>query len=260
MFRYPEDKPIAAIVVATTLLSFALYLWVDNPWILLGYWAVMLVPRGGISAWNHNHQHCFTFKSTALNRLLELCYAFHTGMGTHTWVLHHVYGHHLNYLDQSKDESRWQRRSGKKMGALEYIAVISLTSYYRSFRVGQRFPKERRSFVVFGLLTLAIVAALVAWRPVPGLLVFVLPMVTTLMWTAWATYDHHAGLPTDDQWSASYNVLGRFYNVIACNLGYHTAHHHRPGVHWSRLPALHERIQHKIPPHLVEQWKFVLKR
>mgnify|MGYP001440518359 CR=1 FL=1 len=31
------------------------------------------------------------------------------------------------------------------------------------------------------------------------------------------------------------------------NLGFHTAHHHRPGMHWSKLPTLHAEILPKIP-------------
>jgi fatty acid desaturase len=37
------------------------------------------------------------------------------------------------------------------------------------------------------------------------------------------------------------------YNMWTGNLGYHTAHHFRSGVHWSRLPALHKEIEHLIP-------------
>jgi len=40
------------------------------------------------------------------------------------------------------------------------------------------------------------------------------------------------------------------YNLFTGNLGYHTAHHHKQGVHWSKLPRLHETIQDKIPKNL----------
>jgi hypothetical protein len=46
---------------------------------------------------------------------------------------------------------------------------------------------------------------------------------------------------------ASNNILHRGYNILTGNLGFHTAHHYRPGVHWSRLPALHDTIAHEIP-------------
>jgi fatty acid desaturase len=84
-----------------------------------------------------------------------------------------------------------------------------------------------------------------------GLLLFVLPMVTGLLITAWATYDHHAGLhEKEDHFKASHNNLNQLFNFLTGNLGYHTAHHYKQGLHWSQLPALHETIKHKIPDNL----------
>jgi fatty acid desaturase len=251
MFRNPADRIPAFIVLAATVIDFGLYFFVDSPWILAAAWLLSIPLTGGIGAWSHHHQHCFTFRSVALNRALELGHALQTGIATHLWVLHHVFGHHLNYLDQTKDESGWRDKSGKQMGVLEYIVTVMLTSYWRAFKVGKKLPQYQGPFVTWSLITLAIVVGLVWYRPIPGLLVFVLPMVSGLAWIVWATYDHHAGLPTDDQWSASYNIENRLYNFISCNLGYHTAHHYKPGVHWSRLPRLHREIRHKIPPKLL---------
>ncbi len=39
----------------------------------------------------------------------------------------------------------------------------------------------------------------------------------------------------------------RIYNALTGNLGLHTAHHRRPGLHWSLLPELHEKIRNQIP-------------
>ena len=68
-----------------------------------------------------------------------------------------------------------------------------------------------------------------------------------LILTSWATYVHHSGLDADDPFLASRNNINPAYNLFTGNLGYHTAHHHRQGVHWSRLPELHEQIKDKIP-------------
>ena len=136
------------------------------------------------------------------------------------------------------------------MGELSYTLWTTLTAYPRAFKVGRRFPKAQRQFVIFSLLTLALVIGLVWFRPLAGLLVFALPMVVSLTYTAWVTYDHHAGLKTDDAMSASYNVVHPWYNRWTGNLGYHTAHHLRPGIHWSKLPELHATIEARIPSHL----------
>ncbi len=247
LFRYSADRLPVMLIFSLTLLDFVLYFTVDNFWLLLAYYIVMIIPKGCICAWNHHHQHTKTFNWTPLNRLLELSYALHTGVTTHLWLLHHVFGHHHHYLDQQKDESRWQRADGSTMGELEYTWSIASTAYYRGYQVGKRYPKHYRTHLIYTLITLAIVIALIAYQPLQAFMLFILPMATSLLITAWATYDHHAGLESDDDFAASYNNMNVPFNVLTGNLGYHTAHHHKQGVHWSELPALHEKIKHKIP-------------
>jgi fatty acid desaturase len=213
----------------------------------------MILPKSQVCAWNHHHQHTPTFRYTFANRILEFFYALHTGVTTNLWVLHHVHGHHNNFLDQSKDESRWTRDDGTQMGELEYSLKITATAYYRGYQVGKQHPKEQKNFILYSLITFAIVAGLVAYKPTASLLLFVLPMIMGLFMTAWATYEHHAGLNTDNQFEASFNNLNRWYNLFTGNLGYHTAHHYRQGLHWSKLPQLHEKIKDNIPEELVRK-------
>lgn len=246
MFRNKEDKKIIALVGGLSVLDLGAYLLLNTWWVLLAYWLVLFVPKGLIAPWNHHHQHCMTFKSTLLNRLLEISYGLHTGMTGNLWVLHHNLGHHVNYMDQAKDESRWRRKSGKRMGVVEYSLNVAVTSYYRAFQVGKRYPKHQRVFVTMAVLTFGLVAILTYLRPLPGLFVFVLPMISTLIYTSWVTYDHHAGLDGQDHYHASFNIMNRWFNRLTGNLGYHTAHHYKPGLHWSKLPALHAKIADQI--------------
>lgn len=250
VIRHPADRIPVAIIIGLTLLDFVVYFTVDNIWALAAYFLLMIIPKGCICAWNHHHQHTRTFRSVVPNRLLELCYALHTGVTTNLWLLHHVLGHHHNYLDQTKDESRWKRSDGAKMGVWEYTLNVALTAYPRGYQVGKRYPRLYRTHLVYTLLTIALVAALTLYQPLQSFFLFVMPMILGMLITAWATYDHHAGLDTDDHFSASYNNTNRIFNLITGNLGYHTAHHYKQGLHWSELPKLHREIEHKIPEEL----------
>ena len=247
LFKYKEDRIPVAIFFSLTLIDFAVYFAVGNVLIVIAYFLAMIPVKGLVSAWNHHHQHVPMFRSKALNRVLEMSFALHTGASTNAWTLHHVHGHHKNYLDQEKDESRWKRRSGEKYGYLQYSFVTALTAYPRAFTVGANHPRLRRAFVGYGLLTLAIIATLVALNPVNGLFLFVFAPLISLTITVAATYHHHAGLDTDDHMEASHNYVGGLRNILTGNLGYHTAHHFRQGVHWSKLPELHESLAEKIP-------------
>lgn len=258
LFHYPEDRLPVALFCGVTALDFALYFTVEGVWVLLAYWALMLIPKGVASAWNHHHQHAPAFRFAALNRLLEQCYALHTGITTHAWVLHHVLGHHVHYLDQTKDESAWKRADGTRMGMIEYSLRLVVTAYPRAFRVGLRYPRLQRIFLTFTALTALLLAALIYHRPMQALFLFVLPMICSMLFTAWVTYDHHAGLDADNKFEASYNITNRWFNRITGNLGYHTAHHHSGAVHWSRLPKLHERLAPRIPAQMYRKSTFDL--
>jgi fatty acid desaturase len=88
-------------------------------------------------------------------------------------------------------------------------------------------------------------------NPLNTLIVYLALPLATLFHTCWVTYEHHAGLHTEDHHLASRNRSSKIYNLLSQNLGYHTAHHLRPGLHWSELPAFHEEIRQKIPDGLV---------
>jgi len=250
IFRHNEDRWPVILILLLTILDFTLYFTVQSPLILFVYYLVMILPKGTICAWNHHHQHIFTFRNNTLNRCMELVYALHTGVTTNLWRLHHVLGHHLNFLDQQKDESRWKRENGEAMGVLEYTFNVALTAYTRGYTVGKRHPKQQKLFLTYTGITFIFIAMLVWHNPLPAFFLFILPMITSLLFTAFVTYGHHSGLDSENEFEASYNNLSPLYNFFTGNLGYHTAHHHKQGVHWSKLPRLHASIAGNIPDNL----------
>jgi len=54
----------------------------------------------------------------------------------------------------------------------------------------------------------------------------------------------HDGCPTpeDDPLNFSRNFVDPVLNWFTCNNGYHTIHHHYPGVHWSQYPKMHKEL------------------
>ena len=140
VIKHPADRLPVILILSLTVLDFIVYFLVDNAWLLVGYLLLGIFPKGCICAWNHHHQHRPTCYTTPFNRILELSYALHTGVTTNLWLLHHVLGHHHNYLDQNLDESRWRRKDGKTMGVIEYTLNVAVTSYYRGYLVGKKYP------------------------------------------------------------------------------------------------------------------------
>jgi fatty acid desaturase len=250
ILRYKADRGPVAFV----LLMFAVHVlvWVfATPWLA----ALSILPLTLLSMFvapiNHHHQHLNTFRSALLNRGYDLVLAIQTGVSPYAWVLHHNLGHHRNYLNQrphaQPDESTWTRVDGQPMSRVEYTLDLLLRHQADILQVGLKYPKQLRNLLLMKLPLYALLGLGLWLNPLNTLLVFILPAFLTLTHTIWATYEHHAGADTSSHLTASVNRDNRLFNWMSGNLGLHTAHHLRPGVHWSLLPQLHAQIKHQIP-------------
>ncbi|MEO1392299.1 MAG: fatty acid desaturase [Cyanobacteria bacterium J06634_5] len=255
--RKKVDYYLIAGVFTVFVVDIAVFL-LSTSIVLPVLWSLFsLSIKGWICAWNHHHQHCsFFVRSPWANRFIELIMGLQTGIVGEAWVLHHTLGHHVNYLDQSKDESAWKDRRGNVMSLLAYTGKVSLLAYPLAWRVGKRYPKSRRKLLQNIVLTALVLSLLWAINWANTLIIFILPMVFLFVMTIRVTYDHHAGLDSDNPYVATYNITNRWYNFFTCNLGYHTAHHLQYGRHWSELPQLHEEIKDKIPATLYREASF----
>ena len=267
-FRYAADRIPVLCILLVFAVDLTVYFSVTNPFGICAWALVSLLPKIFIAAWNHHHQHVNTFHQRILNRLLEVVYTFHTGITTNVWVLHHNLGHHRNYLDQASDESGWMKKDGTPMGPLEYTLTIALTGYPRALKVSRSHPKFRGDLFRMGAVNLVLLVAMLVAKPLSATLIFLLPMLLIYLGTCWNTYYHHSGLDTDDHLHASHNIVHPFYNILSGNLGLHTAHHMKQGLHWSKLPELHKEIEEEIPRELIHRefpvvgswkcWKFLM--
>jgi len=250
ILKYKADRIPIAYVLAVFVLRALLWSWA-TPLVC----AISVIPLAVLGMFiapiNHHHQHLNSFRAAWINRFYDLALALQAGVGPYGWVLHHNLGHHLNYLNQppheNSDESHWARSDGTQMGRLEYSIHLFFHHQVDIVRVGLRHPKYLRYCLLMKLPLWGLIGAGLWFRPIETVLVFLLPGWITLFHTIWATYEHHAGCHADDHLSASRNRDNRTYNRLTGNLGYHTAHHKRPGVHWSLLPAIHAEIRDQIP-------------
>ena len=142
------------------------------------------------------------------------------------------------------------------MGRVEYTIDLVLNHQLDIYRVGRRYPRYWRMYLLMKIPTWGFTLTLLWIDPVNAFLVFLLPGFVALCHTAWATYEHHAGHVPTGHMDASTNRTSAVYNFLTCNLGYHTAHHKRPGVHWSLLPRIHDEIAHEIPDHMIYEGFF----
>jgi len=247
------------IPVLGVLLLLALQLWactLSPLWAFLVAWA-MIYFVGTTAVLQHHHNHLPIFHNRWLNGLIDLVMGLQSGITAYGWVLHHNIGHHGNYLQQQPapaevevDASTWTRADGSCMRRWEYVWYNRRRMHAECTRIGQRATKIHRLYRNYRHASWLITAVLlVAFGWSAFFAVVVLPQVMVLI-TFETTYGHHAGLHAEDDLEASRNITTGYYNRLRLNLGFHTAHHMKPGVHWSRLPALHAKLAGAIPEEL----------
>jgi fatty acid desaturase len=256
ILKYKADRWPVAYVLVMFGLHIALWCFA-TPIVALVSTLPLAITSMFIAPINHHHQHLNTFRSPWVNRFYDLALALQTGVAPYGWTLHHNLGHHLNYLNQnphvSPDESAWTDREGKQMSRVTYTLDMLLRHQSDMFRVGLKYRRYLRYWLAMKLPLYVLIGAALWINPINTVLIFLIPGFIALSHTIWATYEHHAGCSTDDHLVGSFNRDNRLYNFVTGNLGFHTAHHKRPGVHWSLLPQVHDEIKHQVPDELISK-------
>lgn len=253
VYRHRADIP-ASLLIFTV---FAIQLWaffsLHDPWVLIAVVALLMLVQVSCGAVCHNHHHVNIFTRPGPNRLLEVIMYLQTGTSPYSWTIHHNIGHHGDYLDQERDPSHWQEPDGSTMGRLKYDFYNAFRIYPEIWKIGRRHPVLFARFRRWLWISNTALLVFVLIDPVNALIVFLLPMAVMLVILLDNTYQQHSGLATDNHYLASRNMEHPLYNLTSWNLGYHTAHHIYPGLHWTRLPEIHARIRRRIPGTLISQ-------
>jgi fatty acid desaturase len=251
VFREPIDVVPTAVMLVVFAVQLAIVALVRHPLQALLAVIVLFPLQVNFAGMCHNHHHRNTFRYRVLNRAFEVVMFLQLGMLPYGYTLHHNIGHHRYYLDQTRDSNRWRRADGTVMGSWEFAWTLCRHMYPTVIRIGRQHPTVFRKFRRMAWVSAGVLAALLAIAPVSAFIVFVLPLPAALLVQAQATYYQHAGLASADPLRASRSAVDRLYNLRTLNLGYHTAHHLRPSLHWSKLPAFHAEIAARIPAELV---------
>lgn len=253
IFRYRADfRPVLCVVLvlAASLLPFV----VEMPLGLLLLYAVFVLYLHSYAPYaQHNHGHLPTFRNAPMNWLYDFMLTQCTGYPTAFWELHHVRGHHRHFLTPERDVARLtDLRTGQVVSRVWYALRGNLTILRDSIRIGLAERREGRKDLLPRLLTevcvqLVVTAGLLWWKPWMALLFFILPAaaMSWLIW--WESYQHHLEVPARDAYDASVTITDWWFNFQAFNIGHHSAHHEKPTLHWSLLPARTALIQARIP-------------
>ncbi len=206
---------------------------------------------------NHNHQHHPTFRSAPLDRLFGALLTAAVGQPASAIIpLHNVVHHGRNnapddFVRASLVRFRWNLLN------LLVFPFAAIRGYWneksRSIRDWQTaHPGRHRQFRFERIVLAAYLAPLLLAGPAETLIYVALPWAFGQWGILAINLVQHDGCDPRSEYGHSRDFAGRFLNWWVLNNGYHTAHHLRPGLHWSLLPAAHARIRDRVAPGLEE--------
>ncbi len=219
----------------------------------------------GVIAHNHNHRPTFVSKraNSVFGHVLTVFYGYPTMM----WIPTHNINHH-RFVNRPGDATitwRYTNRhnlfvAGTYFLVSSYFQSEPIKRYVRRAKLQNRNLYSRIVFQYAFWGVFFVLALVLAWalhhHQRMGLFVWffslVFPAFCSISVIMFFNYIQHVH---SDAWSEhdhSRNFTSKTFNYFFFNNGYHTAHHERPGLHWSDLPAAHARIAHTIDARLNE--------
>ena len=217
---------------------------------LVPVWLASTVLRSIAPVHQHCHAHYPVFHARLANSAYDAILMLAAGNTTAVWELQHVLGHHRVYLEGARDPAYSRRftADGPWQRALFTVAGDAM-SVRDSFAITGWRPANRRyrgRLIRQVAVQVAVLAVLVAWQPSTALAFAILPALLLRWAVFWFSYAQHHDLPMHDVYSGSVTHFG-WTNRWFLNVGHHTAHHEKPTLHWSRLPARTQQIIERIP-------------
>jgi beta-carotene hydroxylase len=209
---------------------------------------------------SHNHNHLSIWKSRPANLVTSYVIGLFYGHPAIGWVPTHNQIHHKfnnGPLDSSRSPKLFKGNHLAALLVYPMLTSLEQTREIKAYIAGLRrtdrvaFRMAVSEYVVF-FGTMAVLL-LLDWRK--AIVVFLIPQQVSLFAIQAVNYLQHVETDSESRWNHSRNFVSRSLNLILLNNGYHTAHHEKPGVHWSLTPRLHAEIASQIDPvYLQKSW------
>lgn len=196
----------------------------------------------------HNSVHTRVFRSKhmehAWHHLLSLTY----GHPVCTFVPGHCISHH-KYTQTPKDAMRTSklRYRWNLLNLLLYQPTVALDVFKMDVRYSLLMRHCRDQYfwtcVQEWLFLLLTQAALIALDPKKFVMFVYLPHLWAQVAIVTMNHLQHDGCDDEiNSINSARNFVGPVINFFTFNNGYHLVHHLKPKLHWSLLPAEHERL------------------
>lgn len=205
----------------------------------------------------HGHNHCPTFKNKRANAVMAAYLSVFYGYPTFGWIPTHNLNHH-KFVNKPGDATITWRHSKENtlFIAASYFFVSSyfqsdpIKAYIRKAKSGNPalFRQIVTQYAIWGGVNFALLGVAIAMHGLGrGTATFFFAMGIPEIFALWMimtfNYMQHVHCDPWSELNHSRNYVGRVFNFLMFNNGYHTAHHENAGTHWSKLPAVHASIE-----------------
>lgn len=193
----------------------------------------------------HNHLHKGIFKSRALNRAFRCVLSFGNLYPASANIASHNLVHHqfdddgqLDWADPRHVSFRWHLLN------LIHFPNVAGPNTFRGVSRWAKTTRQRDFRRQYGLelvFAFGLTGALLLRDPWTTIFFVLIPQLWGARGILRINLIQHDGCDIASEWNHSRNFVGRFFNWIMCNNGYHTIHHNRAGLHWSVLAEAHRK-------------------
>ncbi len=262
MLRYKADiKTIIYMIITTSLLVLQWgYLGV-NPFT----YTIYLFMAVSVAVITHNHNHVRIWKSDTMNLFQDWWLTVFYGFPIFAWIPTHNKNHHK--LNNRLGDYTITYRFSEKNNLLTLLSYPTISGYYQQKAIKiylkdlwhsnkQRFFLNTSQYAVLVIWIAA--SLLIDWRK--AIMFVIIPQQVSLFSVLIFNYVQHVHANEESEFNHSRNFTG-FLNFMLFNNGYHTIHHEVAGLHWSKVPVEHKKIEHLIEPSLLERsfWWFIFR-
>lgn len=225
----------------------------------LGLSVVLSVGSFVCAVITHNTVHVPIFHKRSLNRLFQVVLTVCYGHPVSAYVPGHNLSHHQNtqtakdLMRTTKLRFRWNFLNQFLFAWVVGPKIFASNIAYAKLMYERR-PAWFRQFAIESVVYIGASLALLVLDPLD----FVFYVLIPHQYAAWGimgiNFAQHDGCDADHPYNHSRNFVSPVINFITFNNGYHGMHHMEPGLHWSLLPAAHERdLAPNVHPALDQQ-------
>jgi beta-carotene hydroxylase len=262
MLRYKADIKTIVYMIITSALFFIQWQYTGlNPFIYVAYLFFSI----SVAVITHNHNHVQIWKSKILNTLTDWWLTVFYGFPVFAWIPTHNKNHHK--LNNRPGDYTITYRISEKNNLATLLSYPTISGFYQQKAIRDylkdlfRNKKSRFYLSIAQYLLLVIwigLALLIDWEK--ALLYVIIPQQVSLFSVLIFNYVQHVHANEESEYNHSRNFTG-FLNFMLFNNGFHTIHHEIAGLHWSRTPSEHKKIEHLIDDSLIERsfWWYIIR-